>query len=179
MIVKRYPNRKLYDTANKCYITLDGLADLIRQGEAIQVVDHASGEDLTAHTLSQVIADQEKRRGGFVPHPVLAGLVQAGGDTLDAMRRAMVSPLDLIRHVDDEIARRVETLVSDEQMPADEGMRLLDKLLAAGAHCRFSPATIQQIVERVLDERGVPSRDDFQRLETMVDDLAEKIDALL
>ena len=60
--IKRYPNRKLYNTEAKQYITLEGVADLIRQGAEIQVVDHASGEDLTALTLTQITLEQEKKR---------------------------------------------------------------------------------------------------------------------
>ncbi|MGD8735253.1 MAG: polyhydroxyalkanoate synthesis regulator DNA-binding domain-containing protein, partial [Anaerolineae bacterium] len=52
--IKRYPNRKLYDTEAKQYITLEGIAALIRQGNEVQVIDHATGEDLTALTLTQI-----------------------------------------------------------------------------------------------------------------------------
>jgi polyhydroxyalkanoate synthesis repressor PhaR len=54
-LIKRYPNRKLYDTEAKSYITLEGVAALIRNGEDVQVIDHESGEDLTTLTLTQII----------------------------------------------------------------------------------------------------------------------------
>ena len=66
-MIKRYPNRKLYDTEAKQYITLSGIAELIRQGGDIQVSDYATGEDLTALTLSQIIFEQEKKQSGFLP----------------------------------------------------------------------------------------------------------------
>src|SRR3972149_6456510 len=91
--IKRYPNRKLYDTETKQYITLKGIADLIRQGQDVRVVDYTSGEDLTALTLAQIMFDQEKKAGGFVPHPVLSGLIQAGGKTLSALQHSLASPL--------------------------------------------------------------------------------------
>ena len=87
LIIKRYPNRKLYDTEAKKYITLDGISDLIRDGQEIQVLDHASGEDLTAVILTQIIFEQEKKNSGFLPRSVLRGLVQAGGDTIGSLRR--------------------------------------------------------------------------------------------
>ena len=80
-IIKRYPNRKLYNTNTKQYVTLDGIAGLIRQGEEIQILDHASGEDLTTVTLTQIILDQEKKQSGFLPLAVLTGLIQSGGQT--------------------------------------------------------------------------------------------------
>ena len=61
-LIKRYPNRKLYDTEAKAYITLEQIAYLIREGQEDHVVDHASREDLTALTLTQVILEQERKR---------------------------------------------------------------------------------------------------------------------
>jgi polyhydroxyalkanoate synthesis repressor PhaR len=98
-VIKRYPNRKLYNTEAKEYITLEGIAALIRQGEEIQVVDHATGQDLTALTLTQVIFEQEKKRRGFLPQSVLTGLIQAGGERMSTLRHALATPLDLARQV--------------------------------------------------------------------------------
>ena len=63
--IKRYPNRKLYDTEAKRYVTLDELAGLIQAGADIQVIDHESGEDLTNVTLTQVVLEQQKKSSGF------------------------------------------------------------------------------------------------------------------
>lgn len=79
ILIKRYPNRKLYNTHTRGYVRLESVAELIRQGYEVQVIDHASGEDLTAVILSQIILDQEKKQAGSTPREVLAGLVQAGG----------------------------------------------------------------------------------------------------
>jgi len=129
-VIKRYPNRKLYDTEAKQYVTLEAIAALIRQGEEIQVVDHATGEDLTAVTLSQIIFEQEKKLSGFLPQAVLTGLIQAGGDTLSALRRTLASPLDLARQVDDEIERRVQALTSRGELAVEEGLQIRDMLLS-------------------------------------------------
>ena len=91
-VIKRYPNRKLYDTEAKQYITLDGIAGLIREGQEVSVIDHATGEDLTAVTLTQIIFEQEKKRKGFLPQTVLTGLIQAGGDTMSTLRRTNFIP---------------------------------------------------------------------------------------
>jgi polyhydroxyalkanoate synthesis repressor PhaR len=77
VIIKRYPNRKLYDSEAKKYITLEGVAELIRSGQEVQILDHTTGEDLTAVTFTQIIFEQEKKSGGFLPRSVLTGLVQA------------------------------------------------------------------------------------------------------
>jgi polyhydroxyalkanoate synthesis repressor PhaR len=177
MIIKRYPNRKLYDTEARRYITLNGVAELLRQGGDVRVVDYATGEDLTAQVLSQVIAGQEKKRGGFIPRPVLAGLVKTGGATLDVIRRAMLLPLDLIRHVDEEIQRRVEILIRQGELTEAEGMQWLDRLLAVSPP-QVTDRIIEREIGRIMAEQGVPSRNEIQRLMEQVDALAKKLEEL-
>ncbi len=178
-VIKRYPNRKLYDTEAKKYITLDGIAQLIRSGEEIQVVDHTSGDDLTALTLTQIIFEQEKKQGGFLPRSVLTGLVQAGGEQLGSLRRSLSSPLDLFRHVDEEITSRIRALVSRGELEEDEGKSLLQLLLAQGQRLSAGSREIDQAyVEQKLAERGVPSRKEFQRLETQLEELSAKLEEI-
>lgn len=178
-VIKRYPNRKLYDTQEKRYITLDGIADLIRQGHTVQVVDHATGDDLTAVTLTQIIFEQEKKRRGFVPQTVLAGLIQSGGQTASTLRRTLASPLELARHVDDEIERRVHSLISRGEMAAEEGLRLRDCLLgqrdgSSGGWNALSDARLQD----ALQEHGVPTRHDLEQLFDQIDALAQRLDEI-
>lgn len=78
-MIKRYPNRKLYDTEAGRYITLEEVAALICDGHEVRVVDHVSGEDLTALTLAQVVLEQARRRAEDLPLSVLTGLIRAAG----------------------------------------------------------------------------------------------------
>ncbi len=73
-LIKKYANRKLYDTRTSHYITLDGIADLVRDGHTIEVVDRDSGQDLTQVILSQIVLSEEKRGP--------ARLMDAGADAL-------------------------------------------------------------------------------------------------
>jgi polyhydroxyalkanoate synthesis repressor PhaR len=177
-VIKRYPNRKLYDTEAKQYITLEGIAALIRQGQEVSVVDHATGEDLTAVTLTQIIVEQEKKRSGFLPRAVLTGLVQAGGETMGTLRRTLASSLDLARHVDEEIERRLQALISRGELAAEEGHLLGDKLLALRPQLTDVTRPSNEEIERVLDERGVPTQDDLQRVLEQLEILSAKLDDL-
>lgn len=76
-IIRRYSNRKLYDTQESHYVTLQALAALIRSGEEIQVTDHATGRDLTTATLAQIIFEEEKR-GPRLPAAELRRIIQQG-----------------------------------------------------------------------------------------------------
>ncbi len=177
-VIKRYPNRKLYDTDAKRYITLDGIAELIRKGEEVQVIDHTTDEDLTAVTLTQIIFEQEKKKGGFLPTSVLTSLVQAGGETVNTLRRSLTSPLDLLRHVDEEIDKRIQTLINRGELAQEEATRLRDKLLSTSAKDLFTIPG-QQHIERLLNTRGVPSREELKSIHNQIDELTAKIDSLL
>lgn len=178
-VIKRYPNRKLYDTEAKRYITLDGIAELIREGAEVQVVDHTTDEDLTAVTLTQIIFEQEKRQSGFLPKSVLTGLVRAGGDTLNTLRRNLNSPLELLKHVDEEIEKRLQTLVERGEMAKEEALALSEKLIAAGQEKGKEMMPGQQRLERLLSARGVPSREEVEELTSQIESLSAKIDSLI
>jgi polyhydroxyalkanoate synthesis repressor PhaR len=167
-LIKRYPNRKLYDTEAKHYIALDDVAALVRAGAEVRVVDHASGDDLTALILMQVIVEQEKQRSGSTPRSALAGLMQAGGDTFDAVRRALLPLSEAARQADEEIERRIQDLIRLGELAEDEGLRLRDKLLAQSqrlAHAWPDEGRLRQLVASL----GVPTRSDMR---TLADQLA-------
>ncbi len=177
-VIKRYPNRKLYDTEAKAYITLEQIASLIRDGQEVQVVDHVSGEDLTALTLTQVILEQERRRSGFLPQTVLTGLIQAGGERLNTLRRALALPLELAHHVDEEIEQRLQTLISRGELAAEEGRRLRDKLLGQGYRPAAMNLPSEQALERALQKRGVPTQDDLRQIMEQLEALAASLDQI-
>lgn len=99
-LIKKYANRKLYDTNTSRYITLEGIADLVRDGHEIQVVDRDTGQDLTKVILSQLVLSAEKRGP--------TRLVDAGADVihdrgqalLDYVRKTLNMPGDLVSQVE-------------------------------------------------------------------------------
>jgi polyhydroxyalkanoate synthesis repressor PhaR len=80
MLVKKYSNRRLYDTEESRYITLDELAEKVRAGADVRVVDASSGADLTQTTLTQIILEGES--GHLLPVPLLLQLIRLGDDAL-------------------------------------------------------------------------------------------------
>lgn len=177
-VIKRYPNRKLYDTEAKRYVTLNEIAALIRAGEEVVVTDHATDEDLTAVVLTQIIFEQEKQQKGFLPKAVLTNLVRAGGDTIGTLRRGLNLPLDLWRHVDEEIDRRVQELISKGELAREEGNRLREKLLSPKL---FGPeaAPDEMKLEQLLLAHGVPTREELDRLYTQLETLSLKLDGVI
>lgn len=179
-VIKRYPNRKLYDTEAKAYITLDGIAELIRGGADVQVVDHETGEDLTTVTLSQIILEVEKRRGNALPKNVLTSLIRTGGDTLDMFKRSFYTSLGAMRLLEDGIERRVDLLVRRGQMSEDEGRQLRESLLKNHLETDGEgQESSNRAMDAALDRLNIPTRSDFKRLSVQLEELTSKLDALL
>ena len=83
-VVKRYANRKLYDTQRSRYVTLDQIAEMIRAGEDVKIIDNNSKEDLTAITLAQIIFEEEKK-SSFMPLSALRNIIQSGGQSIQQL----------------------------------------------------------------------------------------------
>jgi polyhydroxyalkanoate synthesis repressor PhaR len=157
VLVKRYANRKLYNTQTSRYITLKGIADLLDQDEEVRVIDNETGEDITSITLSQILVDTE-RSNRAVPGSLLSGLLQRGGDLYGALRRGMDEAGEGI----EGIQRNVRRLLGRE---GEEGGR--------GDWIAFTPPDldrmVQRTLERVLRMLDLPRRSDIDALSERLD----------
>ena len=166
VLIKRYANRKLYNTATSRYITLKGIADLIEAGEEVRVVDNETGEDITSVTLSQILVDNE-RSNRRVPGTVLTDLIQRSGDVLYSA---------LKRRVDDasegfeELQRNVKKLIG----PREGAARRADWVALATPDL---DRLVQRALERVLRALDLPRRSDIEALEKRLDQLLAEIGA--
>ena len=80
--IKKYANRRLYDTESSAYITLDKLALMVREGREFEVVDAKSGEDITRQVLTQIIVDEEARGATMLPTNFLKQLIGLYGNSM-------------------------------------------------------------------------------------------------
>lgn len=122
-VVKRYANRKLYDTERSCYVTLDDIAAMIKAGEDVQVVDNKSGEDLTTVTFAQIIFESEKKNS-VMPLSLLRGLIQDGGDAISHFYRDQV---DQVRAKAQDIRSATEKLQKDVENRIENVSRVFKK----------------------------------------------------
>lgn len=140
-LIKKYANRKLYDTHTSHYITLEGIADLVRDGHAIQVVDRDSGQDLTQVILSQIVLSEEKRGPARLMDAGADALHDRGQALLDYVRKTLNVPGDLVGQVerrrgdveamvDDAIERALRRLRIPSRHDMDSINRRLDELTA-------------------------------------------------
>jgi polyhydroxyalkanoate synthesis repressor PhaR len=83
VVIKKYANRRLYDTESSTYITLDRLAHMVREGREFEVVDAKTGEDITRQVLTQIIVDEEARGGEtMLPINFLKQLIGLYGNSM-------------------------------------------------------------------------------------------------
>jgi polyhydroxyalkanoate synthesis repressor PhaR len=93
-VIKRYSNRKLYDTQESRYVTLEELEELIRAGKEISVVDVSTGEDLTAVTLAQIILESERSHRVMLPTAFLHQLIKNGEAWQDFVQKSLKASLE-------------------------------------------------------------------------------------
>jgi polyhydroxyalkanoate synthesis repressor PhaR len=168
ILIKRYANRKLYNTDTSRYITLKGIAELIEAGEDIRVVDNETGEDITSIALSQILVGSE-RESRSVPKTLLSDLIQRGGDALyGALRRGVGDASEGI----EELQRNVRRLIHPRE---EEGGRLSEWI--AYATPDFD-RVIQTAIERVFRVLDLPRRSDIEALNQNLQRVAEAVERL-
>jgi polyhydroxyalkanoate synthesis repressor PhaR len=106
-VIKKYANRKLYDTQSSRYVTLEGISELLRQGHEIQVLERDTGRDLTPLVLSQIVATEEKRG----PDNVNATIHERGQTLLGYVRRSLSVPAALVSGEVEKRRSELEDLV--------------------------------------------------------------------
>ena len=120
-LIKRYESRKLYDTEESRYVSLDEVAEWIRGGQQVRVVDNASSADVTAQTLTQIILDEGRRGTSLLPNELLHELVRAG-------QKAMESGVDQVQHKVDRFVQASIDRLGPVRRAREEMERLRTRL---------------------------------------------------
>lgn len=178
VLIKRYPNRKLYNTEAKRYITLDGISQLIREGHDVEVRDHQTGEDLTGVTLSQIIFEREKKDSGYLPSALLANLIRAGGESFGYVRRSFQASLNAMRVMEAQVDQRIDALVRRGELGEDEARQLREEFHSSASRPDLDVGAIDTHIESALHRLNIPSRVDFLRLQSQIEQLAQALDTL-
>jgi polyhydroxyalkanoate synthesis repressor PhaR len=126
-IIKRYANRKIYDTEHSRYVTLDQISEMIRNGDDVKIVDNKTKEDLTTVTLAQIIFEEEKKQRSFLPLGAMRNIIQSGGEWFAEAQRRVQSILpgrDKHKEGDEAEAPASETgdKDKDDGGPVDEAL---------------------------------------------------------
>ena len=179
-IVKKYANRKLYDTVDKMYVTMDVLSELIKSGEEIQVIDNRTGDDITASVVSQLLAREKGAGGSEEASGVLVQLLRKSGLTVrDYAKRYAALWQGTVHMAEDEIDKIVDHLVKDREISRSEGEKLKEEMVG---HSESMKEWIGRNVDRrlgeVLAKMNLATRGQVRRLTESIEELAKKVDRL-
>src|SRR5258706_6155303 len=147
-LVKRYSNRKLYDTSESRYVTLDEIARWVKGGEDVKIVENESGEDLTAVTFAQIILEEERKKNGYLSLPLLRNLIQHGEAALQNLAATVDRGMEVIQAAPEHARDRVQELTSVSDR-LGELQRRLDEVVRRSVEAVTSHPTFQQEMRRI------------------------------
>lgn len=126
VVIKKYGNRRLYDTSGSRYVNLDEIAALIRKGRPVQVIDATNGEDLTRVTLTQIITEDAKDSPTGLPLELLRQLIVASDQTRqEFVMWYLKSAFDTFQTVQDAVQNRLGEMQSAILSPVESMKRIL------------------------------------------------------
>jgi polyhydroxyalkanoate synthesis repressor PhaR len=164
-VIKRYSNRKLYDTKGSTYVTLLQIAEMIRQGEEVEIIDNATKEDKTDVTLALIISEELRTRPRAIPLSTLKALVRHGGERL--LNQLRTGP----------IGKLIPTPGSEEQPPAPPSEEDLSQTKDSKPGIRATLAEWQSAIDERI-RAVLPNFAAFSELSQEVQRLSARLDAI-
>ena len=187
-VIKRYTNRKLYDTVESRYVTLDEIAQMIKGGAEVKIIDNRSKEDLTSVTLAQIIFEEEKKRSQM-PLGVLREIIRHGGEAVagfyqEKVGSRLTAGLEDVKTKTETLRENIEQRVRGvTQLLRREGEEnkgpVKDVLNAGQTAVEELRAKVEENVKQALESFGSSGvAADIERLRSKIDALEKKIDQL-
>ena len=184
-VIKRYTNRKLYDTVESRYVTLDEIAQMIKGGAEVKIIDNRTKEDLTSVTLAQIIFEEEKKRSQM-PLGVLREIIRNGGE---AVAGFYAEKAGTIAGKLGELRSKTESLREDLEQrvrgvtgmfrPGGEGSSPVKEVMEAGGRAVDEiRGRVDTAVKTVVESLGAPAPAEIERLQKRIQELEQKIEQL-
>lgn len=183
ILIKRYANRKLYNTDTSRYITLKGIAELLDSGEQITVIDNETGEDITSVALSQILVDSERSQTS-PPSSLLSQILGRGGDAIyDALKRGVGDATESLDDLQDRVRKMVGTEYNGAQGSEEGASGDGESGSRPWPQSMFpSPPELDKIVqasvERVFRALDLPRRSDVEALNDNLERVASAVEML-
>ena len=184
-VIKRYPNRKLYDTSARQYVTLQAIRELVGDGETVQVVDSRTGKDVTKGALSKIVLEKEMENGGGLPTSFLTDMIKKSGRTvMGYLKKSWEAGKEAATWAEDEVGGSMKGLVKLGKITVTEADALRNDI-AAKVRERF--AAQEQMIERgvraglekALHAINLPTRGDLDDVRARLSKLEGKLDGAL
>lgn len=172
IIIKKYANRRLYDTETSSYITLDLLSQMTREGRDFVVVDAKSGEDITHGVLTQIIMEEEQRGENLLPVNFLRQIISLYGDSMQSMvPQYLEASMDAFRKNQQQFQQAMQGAFGGGPFAeiAKRNMEMLNAAASAFSGGGVSPAA---------EAKAESSADEVAELKAQLAALNAKIDKL-
>ena len=182
ILIKRYANRKLYNTDSSRYITLKGIAELLDSGEQVTVIDNETGEDITSVALSQILVDSERSQTS-PPSSLLSQILGRGGDAIyDALKRGVGEATESLDDPQDRVRKMVGTEYPGTSENGEDGSDGAQTGSRPWPQSMFSPLELEKVVqasvERVFRALDLPRRSDVEALNDNLERVASAVEML-
>lgn len=181
-IIKKYANRKLYDTEARRFIALAEIAAVISEGDRIRVIDNETGKDVTTVILAQIILEQEKEKKGLTSiSPLLHELIRRGRSSIsEFIERSLLASVETLSLTRDKAEEIVGDLVRRRRLSRAEGQRLRDRLLGKAKESKAAlHDQIESKIHRIVEQMDAPTREEISHLKESLRLVHEKLDALI
>jgi polyhydroxyalkanoate synthesis repressor PhaR len=169
-VIKRYTNRKLYDTVESRYVTLDEIAEMIKAGTEVKIIDNRTKDDLTSVTLAQIIFEEEKKTSKMSLE-TLRDMIRNGGEfaqrLVEGTQEQLRGRVEAVRAAAEQ---RVQSIVASSQRTSDRAKELVQASQDAVA-----------MLQKRVDERvraAVEGMSSLSEVRRALDDVSRRIETL-
>jgi len=173
-VIKRYTNRKLYDTVESRYVTLEEIAEMVKAGAEVKILDNRTKEDLTSVTLAQIIFEEEKKTSKMSLR-TLRDLIRHGGEKAQQFVEETQAELrDRVEGLRQVAEQRVQTLIVKGQATGDRAKDLVSASQeAVGQFQRRVDERVRAAVESVANLPEM--RKEMQQVMARLDELERRL----
>ncbi|MDX9789057.1 MAG: polyhydroxyalkanoate synthesis regulator DNA-binding domain-containing protein [Desulfobacterales bacterium] len=178
--IKKYANRKLYDTMDKQYISMEQLADLIRSGESVSILDNQTGQDITVQILSQLLSKDKRQNDSEVLTDLLSQMLRRGGTTIaDYAKRYTSKWQEAVVTAEEEIERIARQLLKDKDLSEGDGQKKKEEIKQyVGKLKDWISEKVDQRINDVLGMMNLASKDQVNRLAGEMTAIGARLEAI-
>jgi polyhydroxyalkanoate synthesis repressor PhaR len=184
VVIKKYANRRLYNTATSTYVTLDDLAEMVKQGTDFVVYDAKSGDDITRSVLTQIIFEEESKGTNLLPIKFLRQLIHFYVDSKQAFFPGYLElSLETLTREQDKFRHQLAETWGVDPFKAMEEHTKRNMALFSDAMRMFNPMAAAVMNQAAASETAKPSgpathKDDLQALKDQITAMQRKLDTI-
>ncbi len=179
--IKKYANRRLYNTATSTYVTLEDLADMVKEGVDFLVFDAKTGEDITRSVLTQIIFEEESKGQNLLPINFLRQLIRFYGDSMQSLVPSYLdASLQVLTTEQDKIRDQMQSAFGAEPFKAMEELTKQNLAMFENAMSMFTPLAADKPAAAKPDAPHEPPQpsDDLQALQQQLQAMQKQINDL-